>query len=384
MSHSWTSTLLRVPPLKRHQTHTGAFALPPVVEPPSRVPGRVLPRPSPPSDEQHDSWMPTTRRLLLEPAPHRLTVQSVPYGGPALRTPPPTPPPPTPRPSAFRPPSYYCSGEIVYELRPGPVPGVSFSVPVFGSMVVRSPQEAGFGPQLPNGGFSGGASPLLSGGLPDSLPIRLADEPPHRKQGKQCLRVLRPDELEQRNLALAAPVPPEASPAADAEGHAGKEAAREDLAGDADKATPETPATTPQRPAPAVEIVKKPCKRLWLLRVVRENFNEQIGTLVERFVRRPRHDKSVRRVPGIGRKVNINLQDFWRRTSGQERHMKTKDLLTVYTDSGMDWRAFQRWLTKDLQFMPSCAKLTALSLDIYQKYWSADWVDDGDVVESPT
>ena len=89
-------------------------------------------------------------------------------------------------------------------------------------------------------------------------------------------------------------------------------------------------------------------KRQWLLRVVRENFNEQMRLLVERFVRRPSKDKSVRRVPGVGRKVNVNLQAFWRRSSGQERHMTVgkKSFATCEAFEGIALRSTASQITK--------------------------------------
>lgn len=352
----------RVPPLKGHLSHVGGplgpatdhLHRPPLAPPPQPLelaeqrPGQAAP----------GAWMPTARRLLLEPAPRRTPVRSAPYGGPALRAPG----------SAFHRVErslsdsllapYYCS-DLVY------------GVPVYGGLVM--PLEA---------------PPRPSSALPPSTPR------PH------VLRVLRPEELELKVPALgrlgklppalpAAPpdTPPAASPGAKDAAEAvvadipGGETAvpAQDGAGETPKPAPPPGPGTSKAAAPgtagAAGAGGRTNKRQWLLRVVRENFNEQIGLLVERFVRRPRHDKSVRRVPGIGRKVNVNLQEFWRRSSNQERHMKTKDLLGMYSDSGMDWKAFQKWLTKDLQFMPSCAKLCALSLDIYQRYWSTDWDD---------
>ncbi|KAK3919653.1 30S ribosomal protein S17 [Frankliniella fusca] len=359
--------------------------------------GLPLPTPAAPGAmEPPTTWMPSTRRLLLEPAPCRLrgpgpAVARLPYASAAA-------PAPTPA-AALRPQGHHASifhlppaaffhvtpgvgvgggggAEVHYELRPGSAPAAPSALALLSEHASRATTHQ---PGLQDARLEPAPAP--------TSPLR-----------SQVLRVLRPEELEQRvpaggaNPTLPGAVtlpaaPLTVVPAGEADSGS---AASAGGSSDEDEASltldVEMEPSSPKAAAPAAKAVSgkglsvaedRANRRQWLLRVVRENFNEQIGLLVERFVRRPRHDKSVRRVPGIGRKVNVNLQNFWKRNSGQERLMKTKDLLGVYSDSGMDWKGFQRWLTKDLQFMPSCAKLCALSLDIYQKYWSTDWDDAG-------
>ncbi|XP_026281815.1 skin secretory protein xP2-like [Frankliniella occidentalis] len=367
-AHAWTAPLA---PLRGHHPLAGAEVRARAMEPPS-------------------TWMPNTRRLLLEPAPCRLRglpAGRLPYGGPALRA----------HASAFHPagggggypmaPRGGAGGaqaELLYGLRPSSAP----AAPAAPAALALFSEQAGRGRGGPHGAPL--EPPHAHGASPPSL--RDAHLEPAPLLRSQVLRVLRPEELEQRgpsqpSASLSAPATPlTVLPAEEEDSAAGSAGASSDEDDSSLKVDIEKEPASPKAAEPTSKLADtkglsvaegRANRRQWLLRIVRENFNEQIGLLVERFVRRPRHDKSVRRVPGIGRKVNVNLQNFWKRNSGQERLMKTKDLLGVYTDSGMDWKGFQRWLTKDLQFMPSCAKLCALSLDIYQKYWSTDWDDAG-------
>lgn len=267
------------------------------------------------SPEPTGRGLPASRRLLLEAAPRRPANRSLPYGGPALRGSPSSPP-------------GGLSPDGARVGRDGPAgsssdvaaPDDSCGSPTWGltRTSVDDRLTARVQGDTPNGA-PGGVKAARS----SIVRVRPLAKPHSEPWGSgpkvPSLRVLRPHEP-----GVAAPTvpPPEQSvPARTAAEQAdSREEITEGAAVSSARLRPEAEGTgTRQRKgSPKTAHANK---RQWLLSVVRENFNEQMGLLVERFVRRPSKDKSVRRVPGVGRKVNVNLQAFWRRSSGQERHM---------------------------------------------------------------